>query len=390
MTACPVCDSKTIEPFIDLGNVPLFCNVQWPTRDAALRSQTAPLALVACRRCGYVFNDRYDPELLAYSPGYDNTQHFSSTFKRYAESLVERLVTTHGIRDADVVDIGCGRGDLLHMICTAGGNRGFGFDPSFKGQIDSDIGSAVTISKEYFTERQGHSLKPALVCCRHVLEHVPDPVAFLQTMRQAIDAGQKPVLYLEVPNGEHLLHSLSLWDYIYEHVSYFSEKSLEIALRRSGFELLAMRRDFGNQFLCAEVRPAANNSTDIDDALGSQTEIDVVAAAGRMNAKLAKWRNWAAQMSHEHRRAAVWGAGSKGVMFLNLLADAAGDQIAYAIDQNPHKHGQYVSGSAQQVVAPTHLVDDPVDEIILMNEIYLAEVQQKLDQIEVRAKLIPA
>lgn len=391
VSTCSICKSKAVQPFIDLGEVPLFCNVQWPTRDEALASSKAPLALVACPNCGHIFNDRYDPELLAYSPGYDNTQHFSSVFKRYAEQLVARLVDTYGIRDKSVVDIGCGRGDLLDMICTYGGNRGFGFDPSFKGATDPDISSNVTISKEFFGREQGRALAPSLVCCRHVLEHVPDPVAFLRTMREAIETEQHPVLYLEVPNGEHLLRSLSLWDYIYEHVSYFSRQSLELALQLAGFEVLAIREDFGQQFLCAEVRAAAAAQPAAGAQAGNSPAWDLIAgAAPRMNAKLSRWREWAHSLAQQQRSAAVWGAGSKGVMFLNLLNGYAAGHLAYAVDQNPNKHKQFVSGSAQQVAAPTMLIEQPVDEVVLMNEIYQQEVSEQLSRMGVEAKLATA
>jgi SAM-dependent methyltransferase len=389
VSQCSVCGSAALNPFIELGDVPIFCNVQWPTREQAAQASTARLSLVACDDCGHIFNAKYDPALLAYSPGYDNTQHFSSTFKRYAEALVTRLKSDYGIRNQVVVDIGCGRGDLLELICADGSNRGYGFDPSFAGARD-DSPPNVTISKEYFTGEQGKSLQPSLVCCRHVLEHVPDPIGFLRTMRAAIDNPNRPVFYLEVPNGEHLLRSLSLWDYIYEHVSYFSKQSLELALRKAGFEVLKLYEGFGGQFLCADVRPATTD-TAADTVAATNSLRELIAKSARdMNAKLDAWRQWAADLKSQQRRAAVWGAGSKGVMFLNLLADRAPDAIACAVDQNPNKHGQFISGSAQQVVSPNDLVSKPVDEVVLMNEIYLQEVTERMRSLGVNANLLTA
>jgi SAM-dependent methyltransferase len=385
---CPICHGAAVQPFIDLGEVPLFCNVQWPTREQALQAPKAPLSLVACTDCGHVYNDLYDATLLAYSPGYDNTQHFSSTFRRYADRLVARLVDTHDIRGKSVVDIGCGRGDLLQLICSYGGNRGFGFDPSFTGARAPEIGAEVTISREYFGREQAQALAPSLVCCRHVLEHVPDPVSFLRTMHDALTLDSRPVLYLEVPNGTHQLRNLGLWDYIYEHVSYFSAQSLDMALRSAGFEVLSLTEDFGGQFLCAEVRPASGKAPQL--AHTPQLAETISDAARLMNAKLAKWRDWAGALARQEQRAAVWGAGSKGVMFLNLLAQQAAGRIESAIDQNPNKHGQFVSGSAQQVLAPERLVESPVDDVVLMNEIYRQEVAEQICRLGVKTQLLIA
>lgn len=389
MSRCPICDSASIQPFLDLGEVPVFCNVQWPTREQALSAATARLSLVACDTCGHIFNDKYDPEVLSYSPGYDNTQHFSSTFGRYADALVDRLVERYGIRGKTVVDIGCGRGDLLRLICSKGGNRGYGFDPSFAGAVDDTPNADVTISKEYFTREHGQSLEPSLVCCRHVLEHVPAPIEFLRTMHTAIDNRNRPVFYLEVPNGEYLLRSLSVWDYIYEHVSYFSKQSLELALRKAGFEVLELYEDFGGQFLCADVRPAHNVGVAEPKPIDELRAL-IASSAKESNAKVEHWRSWAAALSAQDRRAAVWGAGSKGVMFLNLLNASAPDAIACAVDQNPNKHGQYVSGSGQQVVGPADLTKLPVSQIVLMNPIYADEVKQRLEALHLDTELVTA
>ena len=257
MTAdCPACRSGRTIAFLDLGEVPVFCNVQWATRKEALAAATGPLSLSACLDCGHVFNHAFDATRLAYAPGYENSQHASSVFRSYAERLVDRLIDRYGIRDRAVVDIGCGRGDLLAMLCERGGNHGFGFDPSYAGTTAAEGERQFTIQREYFGPEHAAAIRPSLVSCRHVLEHVEDPVAFLRTLRTTIEACGDAVLYLEVPSGEELLSSLGLWDYLYEHVSYFSAQSLEAVLNAAGFEVLAMRRDFGGQFLCADARVA--------------------------------------------------------------------------------------------------------------------------------------
>jgi SAM-dependent methyltransferase len=391
VSRCPICESSVVERFIDLGEVPVFCNVQWPTREAATAAPRANLSLAACSDCGHIFNDRYDATLLAYSPGYDNTQHFSTPFTRYAEALVGRLVETYNVRNKAVVDIGCGRGDLLQLICKRGSNRGFGFDPSFAGAADESISSAVSISREYFTAEHARQLAPALVCCRHVLEHVPDPIDFLRTIREAVNVPSRPILYLEVPSGDHLLRSLGLWDYIYEHVSYFSKRSLELALRRSGYEVLAIYEDFGGQFLCADVRAAEHvdfTKSELPNSLDIRATI--TESAEKMNNKLTSWRRWANELRVHGRSAAVWGAGSKGVMFLNLLSHETAGHLEYAVDQNPHKHGQYISGSGQRVIGPADLVGSPVSQVVLMNAIYLPEVGERLESMQVVAELLSA
>jgi SAM-dependent methyltransferase len=382
--ACPACRRGRTEPFLELGEAPAFCNVQWASRSQAQEAVQGPLSLHACLDCAHVFNAAFDPARMAYAPGYENSQHGSSVFRDYAERLVDRLVATYAIRDRSVVDIGCGRGDLLGLFCERGGNRGFGFDPSYAGPSTPRADVDMSIRREYFGPEQAAAIRPSLVNCRHVLEHVEDPVAFLQSLRGAIQAGGETVLYIEVPSGEELLSSLGLWDYLYEHVSYFSAQSLRSVLEAAGFEILRMYRDFGGQFLCADARVASRSLTSepgegVSEALIRESALGMVQ-------RLEEWRRWARELP-SGGRVSLWGAGSKGVMFLNLLGLAAPDVIDTVVDQNTDKHGRFVSGTGQRIIAPEALRSSGVEQIVLMNRIYESEVRARLADMSVAAEL---
>lgn len=375
--SCPVCGSDAVEALFGAVDVPVFCNVQWESRERAVAASRAPLAIDICHRCGHAHNAAFREELVAYAPGYDNSQHFSTTFQAYARGLVDRLVLAHVLKGASIVDIGCGRGDLLTMLAQRSGGRGFGFDPSASSAAGQPA-PGVTISRKLFSREDAREIRPALVCCRHVLEHVKDPVGFLAGIRESLEASGAPVLYIEVPNGEQLLRDLAIWDYIYEHYSYFSASSLAIVLEAAGFEVLALREDFGGQFLCAEVRPAHRSGHD-RPAVRCLTDSSVVAgAAERFRAKLAHWREWADGISVAGRTATIWGAGSKGVMFLNLLGLDAPKPIDFAVDQSRNKHHRFLAVRGQEIVPPEHLAGSDVEEIVVMNPLYRGEIEERL------------
>jgi len=389
-TACPVCGSPDLVDIIDLGDVPLFCNVQWPSRAQALMVASAPMQLVGCPSCGHHFNAAFEPDRLQYAPAYDTSQHFSATFRAYAESLAARLINAYGVNGKAVVDVGCGKGDLLKLICRLGGNRGFGFDVSYEEDANPSDAPGVTFRNTFFDAAQSADIAPALVCCRHVLEHVADPVSFLRGLGQALGGHTDRVLYVEVPNGAMQLSAGLLWDYIYEHYSYFSAESLRHALVAAGFEILRLEPSFGDQFLCADVRLRASDTQDRPGHRADLARKQMRQAAARFTQILEHWRRWAAALPQHEESTVLWGAGSKGVTFVNLLGLTAPVPIERMIDQNPNKHGRFVARTGQIIAPPDSLIGRPVKTVLLMNDIYRNEVSRWLDEHAVQTSVISA
>ena len=74
------------------------------------------------------------------------------------------------------------------------------------------------------------------------------------------------------------------------------------------------------------------------------------------------------------KKIVLWGAGSKGVTFLNILNIT--NQVRHVVDINPRKHGKYIAGTGQEIVHTEFLKSYKPDYIVVMNPIYLNEVQQ--------------
>src|SRR5918992_5375662 len=108
--------------------MPVLANVLWPTRVEALAAPRGDMRLTYCERCGALRNADFDAELVRYSPSYENSLHFSPSFDDWARGLAARLVNDYDIRGKQVVDVGCGAGDFVRLLCDEGGNRGVGYD----------------------------------------------------------------------------------------------------------------------------------------------------------------------------------------------------------------------------------------------------------------------
>lgn len=388
--ACLVCRSTDVVMFLEMASVPIHCNVLWPTRDKARRAPRGDIRLGFCSNCGHIFNLAFDLERTAYSQAYENSLHFSPRFQDYARSLAVRLIEAYDLRGKDIIEIGSGKGEFLTLLCELGDNRGVGFDPSYvpEGAVQLAEGR-TTFIQDFYSERYA-GYQADLFCCRHVLEHMQDPMGVLTMLRQTIGNRPETVVFFEVPNVLFTLRDLAIWDIIYEHCSYFSPVSLARAFTLSGFDVVSLGEAFGAQFLYIEASPGGG---EVDSGGDSQRDLeqvarDVAAFADRYRSKSRAWQRDLERIAESGQRAVVWGAGSKGVTFLNVLK--ASDQIEYVVDINPRKHGMFVAGAGQRIVPPEFLRDHQPDVVIVMNPIYKNEIQQATDNLGLAVDFVNA
>lgn len=351
--------------------LPVFCNVLWPSRDEALTAPRGDIRLVSCERCGMLWNAAFDPELVRYSPEYENSLHHSPAFQRFAEDLAMRLVDRYELHGKAVVDVGCGGGDFLRLLCAGTGNRGVGYDPSFPGRPDPRDNPSFV--------RGYYSGEPAdFLACRHVLEHVEAPDELLGSL--APDA----TVYFEMPDGGYMLREAAIWDLIYEHPNYFTAPALRHLFEGAGYGVLDLDSSFGGQYLYIE---AARGR---DGHHGGGTSADLaplVAGFGRAFAdKLGAWDVRLGELLAGGRRVAVWGAGSKGVTFLNLVEGGA--EVSAVVDLNPRKHGRFVPGTGQEITGPGSLPGSGVDLVLAMNRLYVDEIGRSLADLGVHAEVL--
>jgi 2-polyprenyl-3-methyl-5-hydroxy-6-metoxy-1,4-benzoquinol methylase len=364
---CPVCGGWRAAELAEIRGIPLFCNRIFRTRAAALSAPRGDILLSGCLDCGHVFNRAYDPAALDYATEYENSLHFSGRYRIYAEETVCRLGARLGA-GSKVVDIGSGRGDFLAMLCRHAGCAGTGYDPS-------QAGGTIVADGPVRVDLVGRPAEAAdlaaadLVSCRHVLEHLANPMELLTDVALACRPGA--TLFLEVPNGLFTIDRLSIWDLIYEHVSYFTPASLCWALARAGFVSDGVHEAFGGQFLWAEAQ--RSDKAEPEPECGG-LEASFSRYPARHAGILEEWRRRISIELAAGRRLAVWGAGSKGVMFLNLLDLKVGGGVEWAIDINPRKTGALIAGTGQEIVAPERLPEIRPDVLLVMNPEYRREI----------------
>ncbi|GJM25857.1 MAG: SAM-dependent methyltransferase [Phycisphaerae bacterium] len=345
------------------------------------------MELAHCPNCDLVFNAAFDPEKMAYSPQYENSLDGSARFREYRGQLVDRLVADFELKEKRIVEIGCGRGDFLRLLADVGDNDCLGFDPSFDAEVDPPpTHPNVTIrSENYGPKHRGFDAE--LVCCRHVLEHISEPFGFVRSVQGTIKGGSKTGVYFEVPNALYTLEHLGIWDLIYEHCLYFTPPALTALFRRAGFNPIRVDSVYDGQFLSIDATTDLESEHNIPANASCDTERLVGEFKTAYETKVAHWKKQFDQWAKDSTRAVIWGAGSKGVTFLNVM-NAPYEVIAHAVDVNPRKQGRFVTGTGQEIVSPTDLVEIKPDKVIIMNAIYKTEIEAQLAEMKIAAEVL--
>lgn len=368
--SCPVCGATEVV-FLTRTQVPVHQNLIMKTFEAARSIRRGTLEMAVCETCGFAFNRAFDASLLAYGDDYDNTQDHSPSFKSYTDGLVERLVGL-GVRDMRVVEVGCGKGQFIHRLVEAAPNTvGWGFDPSYVGP-EEVLEGRLTFRREFYGPGC-ESLLADVVVCRHVIEHVANPLVLLEAVRAALALSPDARVFFETPSLDWILENVVVWDLFYEHCSLFTPGSLQTAFERAGFEVSEIATTFGGQYLWAEARVTSRPHA---PQLQPGRTPELARHFAREEARLVEQL----QRSLAGPKTAIWGAGAKGVTFANL-ADPTGTQIDCIVDLNPHKQGHFMPGTGHPIVAPVALGERGVKRAILMNPNYRDENQRLLSEL---------
>ena len=384
---CPNCSAKGLSLFYEVENVPVHSCLMLSSKQAALDFPAGDVRLGFCGSCGFITNTEFDSKWSAYAPNYEDQQSFSPTFNRFAKELAQQLIDKYDLHNKSIVEIGCSKGDFLHLLCEMGNNTGVGIDPSaVPGRVSSSAADRITLIQDYYSEKYSEYVGD-FICCRHTLEHIQPTEEFVSIVRRSIGDRDVAVVF-EIPDTVRVLKERAFEDIYYEHCSYFTPGSLARLFRRCGFEVTDLYRAYGDQYLLIEARPVAVETQAAHSLEDSTREIeaDVQGFVDAIGEDFENWRSRLQSAQDDGKKVVVWGSGSKCVAFLTTLDTI--DKIQYVVDINPHRHGKFIPGVGKEIMSPQFLKGYQPDMVIVMNEIYMDEIGAMLKEMGVSAEMV--
>jgi SAM-dependent methyltransferase len=325
-------------------NFPIFQNRVYDTPEEVRNCPVGDIEIVEDLETGLIYNSRFQLELMTYDSKYNNEQALSPYFRRHLEGVAKIIESYLG--KTDLVEVGCGKGSFLEMLVKDDFDI-TGFDPTYEGTNER-------ITRKYFEPGAIKSANHLIL--RHVLEHVQDPVDFLQQLKHA-DRGEG-LIYIEVPCFDWICQRRAWFDIFYEHVNYFRLSDFQ----RMFDNIVDSGHLFNGQYIYVVAHLAS-------------LKREVV--RGKSEPALPSDFNEILTSENSDHPCVIWGGASKGVIF-SLLKSRHGQKFSFVIDINPAKQGKYLPITALEVYSPKQDMRslEESSKIYVMNSNYLGEIRE--------------
>jgi hypothetical protein len=158
---------------------------------------------------------------------------------------------------------------------------------------------------------------------------------------------------------------------------------------RAGFEPIDIAERYDGQFLTIEAKLRQDDSKpDLNPEWKISNIRQLIEKFQNVyTEKLYTWKSILSELESQNNRIVIWGAGSKGISFVNNL-NISYKQIEYMVDINPRKRGKFVPGTGQCIVEPDFLKEYHPQTTIIMNPIYQREIKATVQQLRIATNFL--
>lgn len=387
---CPVCENHNFIPCLSYKNIPTLENRTYSSTEEASNVQKGDLELILCSGCGFVFNNIFESSKVDYSDQYDNKISNSFYYDNHINHVlnminqISPIETSGGGGGTRILEVGCGKGSFLEKIYKKYSCICYGYDPCIPANIcqekKRDTVSKFNLVNQYFDADEAEKFKQNnnqfdWIISRHVIEHLENPQQMLQLFYSALSPNG--YLYVETPRLNWILDNLVVYDFPYEHCSYFSDSFIEYLLMSNGFEIEKIEHTYNGQYfsICAKKSVRANVFPIFDNS-------KIIGGFKKLSLKLEDMKQNLHDFvvkRHLNGKVCLWGASAKGVISSNLF-DPDKALIDFIVDINPDKQGQFIPGTGHLIVSPSDLFQTDCKTVIVENDNYFDEITQILHE----------
>lgn len=384
---CRHCDSPLEHTFLDLGFAPPS-NAYLTFDDLTKPEKYYPLKIKVCDQCWLVQTEDYTQADELFSADY---AYFSSTSTgwvahaaRYAEKMTSQLKLT---KDSLVIEVASNDGYLLKNFVAAG-IPCLGIEPTASTAAAAEK-LGIPVMREFFGEQLGKQLATSgkqadLIAGNNVYAHVPDINDFTRGLQAALKPGG--TITLEFPHLMRLIEHTQFDTVYHEHFSYLSLYTVDRIFKAAGLrvwdiEELPTHGGSLRVYGC-HAEDGRETSPVVSAMLAEEAQrgLQTLATYQYFQAKADRVKDDLLAFLIEQKRAgkkvAAYGAAAKGNTLLNY-AGVKPDLLSFVCDAAVAKQAKFMPGSHIPILAPTVLLEQRPDYLMILPWNIAAEVKQQ-------------
>ncbi|TCK23839.1 methyltransferase family protein [Ancylobacter aquaticus] len=177
-------------------------------RVEGVRYLGAPLEMAECLHCRTLYASSQSPVVGYDFPGFEENYWLNHVQSGAGISaMLEPLLAVAGGKGGRLLDIGCGFGFVGHFWETSGYGSAVGLETSLYGKIGREKLGTTIYPSYYAATPQIAGEKFDFVYSSEVIEHVPDPAAFIAEISQALS--DEGILILTTPCADAVVPGAS-------------------------------------------------------------------------------------------------------------------------------------------------------------------------------------
>lgn len=368
---CCVCGSCNVKRIINYENMAAMQSQLYKDIKEAQICPVGEIHIDVCSNCGAISNGSFKDELVQYSEEYDNSQDSSPVFMKHKNDVISYLFSYVEKPEA-IMEIGCGKGRFLKSVAEQTQAICYGYDPAYQGETVL-LNGMLNIKKKYYDGSDGKKFD--VIILRHVIEHIKNPVHMFASVAEALS--DNGILYLETPSLEWILKNHVIFDFTYEHCSYFTIETLKHLLNIENLYVVHSCFTFSGQYISLIARKKTGSDTEIQP-IGESIIRPLMQELRSFEEKKKSLLNAVRSfLQNERGRGNIcfWGAAGKGVVCCNIF-DQKRELVDCVVDINPNKQGGYIPMTAHKIIAPEQLSEYKIKAIFVINANYYTEVKE--------------
>jgi len=361
MRVCRLCGKDGYEELIDLGSQPVSHRFVEQNEMA----DTFPMALGQCKVCGVAqLSDPMPIEFMV--PKFDWIK-FNEPEDHLGE-MVQFISSLPGITTESRI-LGISKHDkpLLRQLSKAGFTQLDQLSATEDLGLPNENPSEVLIQSKFdFKNTESIANKRGsydIVLVRRVLEHAYNGLEFVESLKALLSS--RGLLVFEVPDCKSSLENgdvSTLWE---EHISYFTEVSLETALSINRLDTVKVQIfDYPDEnALVLAAHESAKISVEPSQDFWKEEHNRIDAFVKNLTEMKGQLREFFENYVSQGGKTAILGAGHRSCTFVNVLE--IGKHMEFFIDDDPNKHSLHIPGCGLPIRNSISLVEEGITLCLL-------------------------